>query len=319
MVRKYLLPLIGIFIFIIILSLLSSKKVFYEGLEGKTNDSSTSTNNSSTSTSDSSTSTSSSTNKESKHSFYNKNGDLLTIDNKNGILNIQQKSGPISTYSVNIGNPSDRESSIKTADYDNSSIYTNNLGDTMEITTMLKNINVLILTYTSYTTGIKVYYKISLTSSAASPPTPSPATPALPDTSTPSSYNPPQNNNYDPSRSNNYSYDSWNKNNYPPHHHRNYPEYDNNNGKGISRDMIPKGDENLYILKSQIVPPVCPVCPNLVSKCEKVDGKDIPPCPPCARCPEPSFNCAKVPNYSAGRENRYLPVPVLNDFTSFGM
>ena len=30
---------------------------------------------------------------------------------------------------------------------------------------------------------------------------------------------------------------------------------------GIPKSQIPAGDEDLYILKSQIVPPVCPVCP----------------------------------------------------------
>jgi hypothetical protein len=43
-----------------------------------------------------------------------------------------------------------------------------------------------------------------------------------------------------------------------------------------------------------------------------------PPCPPCARCPEPAFDCKKVPNYSAFNQN-YMPVPVLNDFSTFGM
>jgi len=42
------------------------------------------------------------------------------------------------------------------------------------------------------------------------------------------------------------------------------------------------------------------------------------PCPPCGRCPEPSFDCKKVPNYSS-TNSEYLPVPVLNDFSQFGM
>jgi hypothetical protein len=42
------------------------------------------------------------------------------------------------------------------------------------------------------------------------------------------------------------------------------------------------------------------------------------PCPPCGRCPEPSFDCKKVPNY-ASTNSEYLPVPVLNDFSQFGM
>jgi hypothetical protein len=43
-----------------------------------------------------------------------------------------------------------------------------------------------------------------------------------------------------------------------------------------------------------------------------------PPCPPCARCPEPAFECKKVPNYSAFNPN-YMPVPVLSGFSTFGM
>jgi hypothetical protein len=42
------------------------------------------------------------------------------------------------------------------------------------------------------------------------------------------------------------------------------------------------------------------------------------PCPPCARCPEPSFDCKKVPNYSSTNSG-HLPVPILNDFSQFGM
>ena len=41
------------------------------------------------------------------------------------------------------------------------------------------------------------------------------------------------------------------------------------------------------------------------------------PCPPCGRCPEPSFECKKVPNYSS--TSNVLPVPVLTDFSQFGM
>jgi hypothetical protein len=84
---------------------------------------------------------------------------------------------------------------------------------------------------------------------------------------------------------------------------------------GIPRAQIPPGKEDLYILKSQIVPPVCPACPSstFYPRQEK-----CPPCPPCARCPEPSFECKKVPNYNA-INNDFLPAPVLNDFSQFGM
>lgn len=86
-------------------------------------------------------------------------------------------------------------------------------------------------------------------------------------------------------------------------------------GPGINKSQIPKGDEDLYILKSQIVPPVCPACPT-VSSCPRKEA--APPCPACARCPEPAFDCKKVPNYSSN-DDRYLPRPILADFSQFGM
>ena len=83
---------------------------------------------------------------------------------------------------------------------------------------------------------------------------------------------------------------------------------------GIPHSKIPKGQEHLYILKSQVVPPVCPACPS-AAICE-AKGKPPPPCPACARCPEPSITCKAVPNYSA-IANEYLPTPVLADFSKF--
>ena len=47
------------------------------------------------------------------------------------------------------------------------------------------------------------------------------------------------------------------------------------------------------------------------------DGDSCPPCPPCARCPEPSFSCEKVLNYRSPNVGNYLPLPVLNDFSTF--
>ena len=83
---------------------------------------------------------------------------------------------------------------------------------------------------------------------------------------------------------------------------------------GIPASQIIPGDEHLYILKSEIVPPVCPVCPSFSRR----NKETPPPCPPCGRCPEASFECKKVPNYKAVNEDS-MPIPVLNDFSSFGM
>jgi len=86
------------------------------------------------------------------------------------------------------------------------------------------------------------------------------------------------------------------------------------NPNGVARAQIPPGDEDLYVLKSKIVPPVCPKCPTV---CPNTRTEAPPPCPPCARCPEPAFDCKKVPNYSSNND-RYLPKPMLTDFSTFG-
>jgi hypothetical protein len=78
--------------------------------------------------------------------------------------------------------------------------------------------------------------------------------------------------------------------------------------RGVRRVDIPEGDEDLYVLKSSIVPPVCPKCPQQAA-CPR--QKPCPPCPPCARCPEPAFTCKKVPNYNS-MNNQYLPLPWLS-------
>jgi hypothetical protein len=138
-------------------------------------------------------------------------------------------------------------------------------------------------------------------------------------------------------------------------------DYSSSLPKGIPKSMIPKGQEDLYILKSEVVPPVCPACPacsrgissgssnsgltpgsqggtssvsgNTSSGSSAtttggsfldsfsnnyMESTKCPPCPPCARCPEPAFDCKKVPNYNS-INNSYLPMPVLSDFSNFGM
>jgi hypothetical protein len=98
------------------------------------------------------------------------------------------------------------------------------------------------------------------------------------------------------------------------------------NPPGIPGSQIPSGDEDLYILKSQVVPPVCPACPAV-----QITGNDsgsCPPCPPCARCPEQPFECRKVPNYAAAgpgflpsmfpsTQQGASPLARLNSFAAF--
>lgn len=101
------------------------------------------------------------------------------------------------------------------------------------------------------------------------------------------------------------------------HKKTNSNKLDNHTPLGIPRSQIPPGDEHLYILKSEVIPPVCPACPSITA-CPTKDKNTPPPCPPCARCPEPAFDCKKVPNYNRNN-SQYLPVPVLTDFSQFGM
>jgi len=85
----------------------------------------------------------------------------------------------------------------------------------------------------------------------------------------------------------------------------------NDSSNGITQDQIPDGQEDLYILKSQALTPICPACPPPPKvDCDTKCGKSkCPPCPPCARCPEPQFDCVKVPNYNTTNLDQNLPIP----------
>jgi hypothetical protein len=116
---------------------------------------------------------------------------------------------------------------------------------------------------------------------------------------------------------------------------------------GVPANMIAPENKDLYILKSEIVPPVCPRCPSICSKDIK---QQCPPCPSCARCPSGSSNFTYSGNnnqvsgssnqsvanispdnaYSEGENstdkyskyrsnNKFLPVPVVSNFSTFGM
>lgn len=86
------------------------------------------------------------------------------------------------------------------------------------------------------------------------------------------------------------------------------------NKKNGERDFF--NDSN-YMLKTEMVPPVCPKCPDVTID-ESFQRKKCPPCPPCARCPEPAFKCKKVPDYSFSTMNNLPePMPMLNDFSQF--
>jgi hypothetical protein len=57
--------------------------------------------------------------------------------------------------------------------------------------------------------------------------------------------------------------------------------------------------------------------PSSVSTPAAAINKDTPPCPACERCPEPAFECKKVPNYRSQSMQNYMPLPILNDFSKF--
>lgn len=79
----------------------------------------------------------------------------------------------------------------------------------------------------------------------------------------------------------------------------------NDNNKGIFGSRMNQKDINEYDKE--------------ISKLKELKGNNgnCPPCPACERCPEPSFDCKKVPNYRSTSVGNYLPMPVLNDFSSF--
>ena len=163
----------------------------------------------------------------------------------------------------------------------------------------------------------------------------------------PQTYNPDYINNTsygtaNSSNSNNYDYSNTQSNSYPysaPNTQSNsypysapnttpntntYPggsgssyNYSSSLPPGIPASQIPPGSEDLYILKSEVVPPVCPACPTLPCNMQS-EKETCPPCPACARCPQSNFECKKVPNYDTLSEE-FIPVPVLNDFSQFGM
>lgn len=84
-----------------------------------------------------------------------------------------------------------------------------------------------------------------------------------------------------------------------------------NNNVNSGKDMV----GNTNILSDQILKRQQSFY-DRESSSENVSGQ-CPPCPACERCPEPAFTCEKVINYKSPSSKQYLPMPVLNDFSSF--
>ena len=96
----------------------------------------------------------------------------------------------------------------------------------------------------------------------------------------------------------------------------------------LPQNVYPPTSPDQYILKTQIMPqapvnnyimptPGVQTMQYMQQSCGK-PKETYPPCPPCARCPEPNFECKKVPRYNQ-MDNDQMPMPVLNDFSGFGM
>ena len=100
--------------------------------------------------------------------------------------------------------------------------------------------------------------------------------------------------------SNQSSYDSTNnQDNYADSQHKcdTGKVWSNYVNKCVSNnDENPYDNIDKYILKTQAFPPVCPVCAQAATQSLPASNVNCQPCPACARCPEPSFDCKKVPN-----------------------
>ena len=269
--------------------------------------------------------------------YHSKQGGTATISKTSNTYNIDVTdiSGNVTTYSYTVDTPdatssnNNNTTSVSSSNNGNSNSNNNSLNYTeIHEKTFVgpyggkaKVIKVVTGFYyvieVTYPNGEKITYKINDNNNQNN-----------------NNNNQNNNNNNDSNNNNNNTNDNTNNNPnilYPPTstYANYYPNNDQNtnNGQnqnnmyneylppGIKKNMIPPGQEDLYILKSEIVPPVCPVCPTSAA-CPRTEK--CPPCPACARCPEPAFDCKKVPNYNSVN-NQYLPVPVLNNFSSFGM
>lgn len=98
--------------------------------------------------------------------------------------------------------------------------------------------------------------------------------------------------------------DSHHHKHHKPHkHHKHHKHHQHPFGPGGTEHMNTmhdSSDDNMYMLKSESVPPICPACPQTTA-CPK--KKPCAPCPPCARCPDNNFECKKVPNYEGGNSS----------------
>ena len=281
--------------------------------------------------------------------YYGPNGTTATIISTNGkyTLAVTETNGTTTIYNVDKPSSSPSSSSKDTSSISNTTFYGQN-GGTAKVTTDNSGNYLIKVTQPDGTTSV---YTVTNTQSTVVPPPQQP-------TSQSSTYTSGQNYSYyngpnvnagtvsTPSGTT-YAWATGPQGNTAVTSSNSKSAYDSSLPPGIPKSMIPPGQEDLYILKSQVVPPVCPACPacgtnlphppmdqnntNSASPSSKSSSlsnyfsstppssEKCPPCPACARCPEPAFECKKVPNYNSAGSSQYLPMPVVSDFSSFGM
>lgn len=80
----------------------------------------------------------------------------------------------------------------------------------------------------------------------------------------------------------------------------------------ITETMLSSYEKTISDLKGQIKQ-----LQQTNSPRKQTENGECPPCPAPSRCPEPAFSCQKVINYRSPSAGQYLPMPVLNDFSTF--
>ena len=95
-------------------------------------------------------------------------------------------------------------------------------------------------------------------------------------------------------------------------------ESSGNTMKAIT-SQLPNFDNNGNLLAQNSDANVSNNTNTKINTKSNISTEDYPPCPAPQRCPEPNFECKKIPKYEQGLDNAFLPRPVLTDFSTFGM
>ena len=98
-----------------------------------------------------------------------------------------------------------------------------------------------------------------------------------------------------------------------PQQQQQQQQQQNNNQQQISNSLLEQYEKTISDLRGQIS--------NLKQSnggnTNNNNNSECAPCPAPMRCPEPAFSCQKVINYKSPSAGQYLPMPVLNDFSTF--